>query len=139
MPPRKGQMSPDEEERGDDGSLDPESVEATTNLLESIAADRGLLASVPTAERERLLIAAGQVSRPDKRARRALAKAKNTQHQREKKRANQALLDQTGIRRLRDNPIFETPRRKALFHQTEDEPSTAPLGEVDGDLVDWLF
>ena len=134
MPPRKGQMSPDEDERGDDGRLAPESVEAATSLLESIAADRGLLASVPTADRERLLIAAGQVSRPDKRARRALAKAKNTRHQREKKRANQALLDQTGIRRLRENPIFETPRRKALFHRTEDAPSTAPLGEVDGDL-----
>ena len=53
-------------------------------LLEAIVEDRGLLAEVDADLRERFLIAAGQVSRPDKRARKALARAR----QRSAKRAS---------------------------------------------------
>ena len=42
---------------------------AAAELLEAIDEDRGLLADVSDEVRERLLIAAGQVSRPDKWAR----------------------------------------------------------------------
>ena len=117
--------------------LSPEEIQAATELLEAVVRNRGLLAAVPRQERERLLIAAGQVSRPDKIARRALARARIKHERHEKKKQNQALLDQTGIRKMRANPIFQTPRRKALFHaETQGEaPDAAPqvLGEVQGE------
>ncbi|MEP6662141.1 MAG: oxidoreductase, partial [Verrucomicrobiota bacterium] len=52
-----------------------ERLQAAVELLEAVARDRALLASVPEEERTRLLHAAGQVSRPDAIARRRLRKA----------------------------------------------------------------
>ena len=85
----------------------------SSELLESIVADRGILVGVDDALRERFLIAAGRVSRPNKRQRKALARARQRVGRSERKRADQELLDQTGIRKLRLSPIFETPRRIA--------------------------
>ena len=117
--------------------LSPEDIARATELLEAIVADRGLLAAVPQAPRERLLIAAGQVSRPDKLARRVLARARLKHERKQKKQKNQQLLDQTGIRRMRDNPIFQTPRRKALYDKTtptaDGHGKGEPLGEVQGE------
>jgi len=115
------------------GTPSPAEVDAATRFLEAIVADRGLLATVPRDERERLLIAAGQVSRPDKFARRVLARARHKHARREKKLSNTALLNQTGIRKMRDNPIFQTPRRKALHDKTQGPTEAAPLGEVHGE------
>lgn len=86
-------------------------IARATQLLEELAEEPGLLVEVDDAARERLLIAAGQVSRPDKAARRALARARARKEKNERRDADQALLDRTGIRRLRESPIFITPRR----------------------------
>jgi len=94
-------------------------------LMEAIVADRGLLADVDPELRKRFLIAAGQVSRPDKLARRVLARTQQRQARREKRSADQQILDQTGIRKKRANPIFRTPRR--LLAHGEVPP---PVGQV---------
>jgi len=85
--------------------------EETASLLESIVDNRRQLAHLDPELRLRLLMAAGRVSKPDDRARVAL---KREMRKRDKVRArteDRALLARTGIRTLRDNPIFETPRR----------------------------
>ena len=105
----------------------PGRVNDTASLLEAIAADRGLLAGIDDALRERLLIAAGQVSRPEKRARKALARARLRKARKQRVNEDQALLDRTAIRELRANPIFITPRRQALYGE---EGASESLGEV---------
>ena len=111
-------------------ALSAEDVRIATEVLEAIVDKRALLADLPQEPRERLLIAAGRASRPDKNARRALARARHKQARHVRKKKDQALLDQTGIRRLRGNPIFLTPRRKSLFDASKAEP----LGEVSEDM-----
>ncbi len=96
------------------GALTPEAVAAQlvalTPTLEAIVADRALMAALDDDARARFLVAAGQVSRPDKRAVRALGRARRKASQQSVKAADEAALAQTGIRRLRASPVFQTPR-----------------------------
>jgi hypothetical protein len=101
-------------------------VAAAADLLESIVADRGLLATIEEDQRERLLIAAGRVSRPTSPERRRLARERRKLAKRQVRAQTEALLDQTGIRKMRDNPIFQTPRRRAPDLAT----LPPPLGEL---------
>ena len=84
-------------------------LRAAADTLEAVAGNRALLASLPEAERTRLLQAAGRVSRPDAVDRRRLVKA--TQRQRKSDRAVRAesVLADSGIRKLRREPVFTTP------------------------------
>lgn len=86
-------------------------IRAALRLLEEIRDDRGLLASVDEELRVGLLRVAGEVSHPDRFARKALARERARQKKRGDRDADEALLDRTGIRRLREVPIFLTPRR----------------------------
>ena len=112
-------MSPEERAR----------YEAAVELLESIVADRGALATVDPELRKRFLIAAGQVSRPDKASRRVLARAQQRKAKRDRRASDQQILDQTGIRQKRANPIFRTPRRLAS-HGEAPLPTPPPVGTV---------
>ena len=47
-------------------------IEEATKLLESVVEDRALIASIDPEMRQRFLIAAGRVSKPDMEARRQL-------------------------------------------------------------------
>ena len=85
---------------------------AAAELLESIVDDRGLLAHLDEDLRQRLLMAAGRVARPSKDDRRRLARARRKKQRKEAVAQDTQLLDQTGIRRGRANPIFQTPRRR---------------------------
>ena len=87
-------------------------VEAAVAVLESIHTDRAQLASLDPALRLRLLVSAGQVSRPMRKERRAQARAHQRMDRAAAREQETALLDQTGIRQLRKNPIFQTPRRQ---------------------------
>jgi NAD(P)-dependent dehydrogenase (short-subunit alcohol dehydrogenase family) len=78
-------------------------------LLESLADDRALLAGIPAAERNRLLKAAGQVSRPDAIVRRQLVKETKRLKKQERVQRAEEVLESTGIRRLRAQPVFTTP------------------------------
>jgi NAD(P)-dependent dehydrogenase (short-subunit alcohol dehydrogenase family) len=86
-----------------------ERVRAATELLESIVADRGLLAALPAPERQRLLDAAGAVFVPDTTARRRMVKATIRRRKAERLQREQSALDRTGIRRLRRQTVFTTP------------------------------
>jgi NAD(P)-dependent dehydrogenase (short-subunit alcohol dehydrogenase family) len=86
-----------------------EQMQAAAELLEAIAANRDLLAGVSESERTRLLHAAGQISRPDARARRQLVKATKRQRKAGKSQRVENALNQTGIRKLRRQTVFTTP------------------------------
>ncbi len=93
-------------------------------LLESLVEDRALLAQIAEADRTRLLAAAGQVSRPDALARRRLVKATRNQRKAERTQRAEAVLQDTGIRKLRREDVFITPRLFApadFVQETVDE------------------
>jgi NAD(P)-dependent dehydrogenase (short-subunit alcohol dehydrogenase family) len=84
-------------------------VSSATALLEDIVADRALLAEIPVDERNRLLQAAGRVSRPDVIDRRRLLKVSKRKRKAERVKREEQVLGETGIRRLRRAPVFTSP------------------------------
>ena len=100
---------------------------AAIALLEQLAADRSALATLSEEERTRLLRAAGEVSRPDAIARRRLVKATRSQRKQERVQRAEAVLQDTGIRKLRREAVFITPR---LFAPTEDVAETVDEAPV---------
>ena len=86
-----------------------ERLREATELLESIAADRTVLAGVSDAHRARLLQAVALVYHPDRAERRRMAKA--TAKQRKAARLNEIeqTRSETGIRELRRKPVFHSP------------------------------
>ncbi|MCB9896940.1 MAG: SDR family oxidoreductase [Planctomycetes bacterium] len=92
-------------------SSQPHRVEAAdvAAWLESLAADRGHLAALPDAMRERLLRACGQLARPDRLARNAFNKARRRRDHSARRVADEAVLDRTGIRVQRLELVYPTP------------------------------
>jgi NAD(P)-dependent dehydrogenase (short-subunit alcohol dehydrogenase family) len=88
-------------------------IRAAADLLEEIAADRALLVAASDEDRLRLLRAAGQVSRPDALDRRRLVLATRRERRAARVQRAEEVLDGTGIRKLRAEPVFVTPRRFA--------------------------
>ncbi len=86
-----------------------ERLRIALDLLETIAADRRVLDTLPEAERVRLLQVVAQVFNPEPKARRKLLKEQARERHQEKVRKAEALLAQTGIRALRRKPVFSTP------------------------------
>ncbi len=86
-----------------------EQLRAAAALLESVADNRALLSGLSPEERTRLLKAAGQVSRPDAVDRRQFVKATKRQRKATKAERAERVLNQTGIRQLRQKPVFTTP------------------------------
>ncbi len=78
-------------------------------LLESIAADRTLLAGVPAAERARLLQAVALVYHPDRVERRRMAKVTARQRRAARVKETEQARFETGIRELRRKPVFHSP------------------------------
>jgi len=103
-----------------------ERLRAATEVLEAIAADRALLAALSSADRTRLLQAAGLVYCPNVNDRRRLVKATQRQRKAEQRDRDQQVLGQTGIRALRQKPVFTTPNAfpPADFeqHEVTDDP-----------------
>jgi NAD(P)-dependent dehydrogenase (short-subunit alcohol dehydrogenase family) len=88
----------------------------TADFLEALRARPGLLASLPSDLRGRLLQAAGEVSCPDPWSRREFTRAVKRRRRAEQRSADERALAQTGIRVKREEPVFATPA-----------PRTAPL------------
>jgi NAD(P)-dependent dehydrogenase (short-subunit alcohol dehydrogenase family) len=86
-----------------------ERLREVTHLLESIAADRSVLAGVPDDERARLLQAVARVYHPDRVERRRMAKAAVTQRKAARVRRTEETKADSGIRTLRRKPVFHTP------------------------------
>src|SRR5688500_8006039 len=106
-------------------------IEAAARLLEEVADDLPQLAAIDDELRARLMRAAGRVSRPDRYTRKALSKALLRERKRATRRADQALLDQTGIRTLRRDPIFRTPLPRPVGMALD-----APIRDDAGDPDD---
>jgi NAD(P)-dependent dehydrogenase (short-subunit alcohol dehydrogenase family) len=106
-------------------------------LLEEVVENRAVLADLSEEVRQRLLIAAGQASRSDKYSRKNLAKALYKKKKQAKKAEDTALLDTTGIRVARENPVFETPRYKARRAGAEVGANESPeaLGDLHNERV----
>ena len=100
-------------------------LHAAAELLEAIAADRGLLARVAEEESTRLLKAAGEISRPDARARRQLVKAAIRRRKAARTKRAESALNETGIRKLRRQSVFTTPNVTPPL-AWEGRPSDAP-------------
>ena len=84
-------------------------LRAATELLETIANDRALLAQISATDRSRLVQASGQVYCPSPVERRRLVKASQRQRRAAKTQADDAVLHETGIRKLRRQAVFTTP------------------------------
>src|SRR4051794_18274605 len=84
-------------------------LRAATALLEEIVADRSLLAGIPPDDQRRLLQAAGHVYSPDAIARRGLVRATVRERKAPKLRREDQVLDATGIRTLRRQPVYTSP------------------------------
>jgi NAD(P)-dependent dehydrogenase (short-subunit alcohol dehydrogenase family) len=96
-------------------------LKAATEALEEIVRDRGLLGALTVEERTRLLAAAGQVYNPDIVQRRQWGKAVRRREKAEKAQRDETILAETGIRVLRERPVFTTPNvfPPAGFEQAE--------------------
>ncbi len=102
----------------------PERLRAALSTLEALVADRGLLVHLAPDEQQRLINAAGEVYDPDFEARRRFTRARNRQRRAEKANAGETVLEETGIRALRRQPVFNTPNY------------TAPKGFIPEDIHD---
>ena len=89
--------------------MDEERLREAIEALEAVVRDRSLLLELSEKERTRLLAAAGDVFNPDLVARRQWAKELRRQGKADKRRRDEAVLAETGIRVLRSKPVFTTP------------------------------
>ncbi len=103
-----------------------EPLRAATALLESVAADRTLLAGLSDDERNRLVRAAGDVFCPSVPDRRRLVKARVRHRTAEKVERDQQVLSDTGIRTLRRKPVFTTPNVHPPAGFVQHEVADAP-------------
>lgn len=92
--------------------MDESKVREAIELLEALGGDLRKLAELDEPLRIRLVSAAGQLSRPDRYSRKALGKVLARQRVQQKRENDRAILDQTGIRALRREPVFRTPLPK---------------------------
>jgi NAD(P)-dependent dehydrogenase (short-subunit alcohol dehydrogenase family) len=98
-------------ERGQKVSAFAEQAENAIAFLEAVREDRALLADLEDSQRERLLMAAGQVARPDPWAKRELLRAAKRRRREEQKSRDEEALSRTGIREKRAEQVFVTPPR----------------------------
>ncbi|MEM6997224.1 MAG: oxidoreductase, partial [Myxococcota bacterium] len=81
----------------------------TAAFLEEIAASKDVLDTLSPEERIRLVAAAGDVYCSDPAERRLRVKARARKRRNAKTSADEAVLNQTGIRTLREKAVFTTP------------------------------
>jgi NAD(P)-dependent dehydrogenase (short-subunit alcohol dehydrogenase family) len=105
-----------------DASADvAERLKTATSILEEIVADRALLGSLTVEERARLTRAAGDVFEPDLVQRRRWGKAVRRNEKAAKAERVESVLADTGIRVLREKPVYTTPNvvAPAAFEQAD--------------------
>ncbi len=87
-------------------------VSLAAELLEEILEDRGVLAYVDEPLQRRLLVAAGRVARPTTQDRRRLRRERARKKRIDLRDHDAQLASNAQIRKLRENQIFQTPRRQ---------------------------
>ncbi|MEJ7596826.1 MAG: SDR family oxidoreductase [Kofleriaceae bacterium] len=111
--------------------MDESRIRDAIELLEQLAGDQESFAELPDQVRTRLVVAAGQLSRPDRYVRKALSKALIRVRKKARKEAERSVLDQTGIRALRREPVFRTPLAYPKMALAE------PLRDDEGEVDEW--
>ena len=101
-------------------------LRAAADVLARAAANRALLAVLEPADRLRLIQAAGEIFCPDVVERRKHSKARSRQRKLEKINQDQAVLGETGIRKLRRQSVFTTPNVFAPVDFTQNEIGDDP-------------
>jgi len=112
--------------------VDDAELRKAIELLELLGGDLARLALLDDELRRRLVVAAGQISRPDRYTRAALSKAAVRARKVARRDAAVAALDQTGIRALRREPVYRTPLPPPEVPL--DEP---PRGDEPGEPDAW--
>jgi NAD(P)-dependent dehydrogenase (short-subunit alcohol dehydrogenase family) len=84
-------------------------IEAAARVLAAVARDMALLTAVDEATRTALRRHAGELAVPDLKARKRFQRTLLRQTQLARKQGDESLRRQSGIRRLRDEPVFRTP------------------------------
>ncbi len=117
-------------------SLSPKELFECLRVLETVVEDRGELACLDSETRNRLLIAAGRVSRPERNDLRQLTRAVRKLKKRQMRDHDEGLLDRAGIRQKRLEPVFITPQPLELlaadggaFERSRTLPAVAPERE----------
>ncbi len=90
------------------GAWRQELLDATT-LMRRVATDKELMRQLSEAERIEFVNAAGDIFCADPAERRMRVKANRRKHKAEKLARAEAVLTETGIRKLRDKTVFTTP------------------------------
>ncbi len=93
------------------------SADDVADFLEDLLRNPERLIGLPEDQRRRLLTAAGRLARPEPKDKKALHSTARRLARAEKRDADEALLSRTQIRKLRENPLFQTPRH---------DPAAAP-------------
>ncbi len=122
--------------------MEPLDADTVAAYLEGLLEHPERLVALEPDRRRRLLEAAGRLSRPDKAQKRKRQRAFRKRDAARRRAHDEALLAQTGIRKLRENPLFETPRFRPdatppppLGHTEQVRPCyccRAPITEVHG-------
>src|SRR5512143_1668767 len=89
----------------------PDELRRVREMLEAVAADRSVLATLPEDERRRLLVAAGRTVHPETDQKRRLVKAFRRAKRRRAEAHDRSLLAATGIRSARAPEVFVPPPR----------------------------
>ena len=104
-----------------------------TEALETVSRDRTLLEGLSVDERTRLLTAAGDLHNPDIAARRRADKELRRRRKAERLQRDAQTAAETGIRVLRDKPVYTTPNAQPPLGleqaDVEDDPEFRELVE----------
>jgi NAD(P)-dependent dehydrogenase (short-subunit alcohol dehydrogenase family) len=92
----------------------PKAIADCTRVLEALLEQPHCLAELDIEARNRLMTAAGRLSRPDRTERRVQARAVHQHRKASRRAADESQLAATGIRQKRLAPVFVTPDPAAL-------------------------
>ncbi len=108
-------------------ALGPAEIATAIEVLARVAEDRSLLARVDAGTRELLQRLAGELARPDAGQRKRLRKALRRNDRDARKSRDAELRRDTGIRRLREAPVFVAPLPPTA--QQQDDGAAPELSE----------
>jgi NAD(P)-dependent dehydrogenase (short-subunit alcohol dehydrogenase family) len=107
-------------------------LRAATELLQAVVRDRSLLGALSEEERAELVAAAADVFNPDIVQRRLWGKAIRRNEKAARRQLDASVLAETGIRVLREKPVFTTPNAlppPAFEQEDVEEPGFRELVE----------
>jgi NAD(P)-dependent dehydrogenase (short-subunit alcohol dehydrogenase family) len=96
-----------------------EALSACTELLETIASDLTILAKLPKEQRIRLLMAAGQVVRPERAETKKLRRASRKEQKEAKRSLDRSAKAATTMRSLRMDSVYVAPPRLLLAEENQ--------------------